>query len=57
MSDQLAITNTVNTNNGHLLYRIAEAPDQLALFQQKQWRDVWRTRAEVEAHLERRESF
>ena len=26
MSDQLAITNTVNTNNGHLLYRISEAP-------------------------------
>ena len=25
-SDQLAITNTVNTNNGHLLYRITEAP-------------------------------
>jgi acyl-homoserine-lactone acylase len=31
--------------------------DQLALVQQKQWRDVWRTRAAVEAHLERRESF
>ena len=26
MSDQLAITNTVNNNNGHLLYRISEAP-------------------------------
>lgn len=25
-SDQLAITNTVNTTNGHLLYRITEAP-------------------------------
>jgi acyl-homoserine-lactone acylase len=25
-SEQLAITNTVNTNNGHLLYRITEAP-------------------------------
>ena len=25
MSDRLAITNTVNTNNGHLLYRITEA--------------------------------
>ena len=31
--------------------------DQLALFQQKQWRDVWRTRAEVAAHLERKELF
>lgn len=31
--------------------------DQLGLFEQKQWRDVWRTRSEVEAHLERRESF
>ncbi len=31
--------------------------DQLALFQQKEWRDVYRTHAEVEAHLERRESF
>ncbi len=31
--------------------------DQLPLFEQKQWRDVWRTRAEVEAHLERKEVF
>jgi acyl-homoserine-lactone acylase len=31
--------------------------DQLPLFEHKQWRDVWRTRAEVEAHLERKESF
>ena len=31
--------------------------DQLPLFEHKQWRDVWRTRAEIEANLERRESF
>jgi len=31
--------------------------DQLSLFQQKQWRDVWRTRPDVEAHLERKEVF
>jgi acyl-homoserine-lactone acylase len=31
--------------------------DQLPLFERKQWRDVWRTRSEVEAQLERRESF
>lgn len=31
--------------------------DQLPLFERKQWRDVWRTRAEVEAHLERKEVF
>ena len=31
--------------------------DQLPLFEQKQWREVWRTRPEVEAHLERREAF
>jgi acyl-homoserine-lactone acylase len=29
--------------------------DQLRLFAQKQFKPVWRTRAEVEAHLERRE--
>lgn len=29
--------------------------DQLALFSRKQFKPVWRTRAEVEAHLERRE--
>jgi acyl-homoserine-lactone acylase len=31
--------------------------DQLPLFEHKQWRDVWRTRPDVEANLERRESF
>ncbi len=31
--------------------------DQLPLFAKKQWRDVWRTRAEIEANLERRETF
>ena len=31
--------------------------DQLPLFEQKQWRDVWRTRPEVAAHIERREAF
>jgi acyl-homoserine-lactone acylase len=31
--------------------------DQLSLFAKKQWRDVWRTRAEVEANLEKRETF
>jgi acyl-homoserine-lactone acylase len=29
--------------------------DQLRLFAEKQFKPVWRTRAEVEAHLERRE--
>jgi acyl-homoserine-lactone acylase len=31
--------------------------DQLPLFEHKQWRDVWRTRSEIEANLERKESF
>ena len=30
--------------------------DQLPLVAREQWRDVWRTRGEIEAHLERRES-
>lgn len=33
------------------------ATDQLPLFANKQLRDVWRTREEVEAHLESRKSF
>ena len=35
----------------------AHHTDQLPLFEKKEWRDVWRTRAEVEQHLEKRESF
>lgn len=35
----------------------AHHTDQLPLFEHKQWRDVWRTRADVEAHLERAETF
>jgi len=35
----------------------AHHTDQLPLFEKKEWRDVWRSRAEVEAHLERREIF
>jgi acyl-homoserine-lactone acylase len=31
--------------------------DQLPLFEKKQWREVWRTRAEIEANLERKETF
>jgi acyl-homoserine-lactone acylase len=31
--------------------------DQLELFSKQQLRDAWQTRAEVEAHLERREAF
>ena len=31
--------------------------DQLPLFEKKEWRDVWRTRAEVEANLERKDTF
>lgn len=31
--------------------------DQLSLFARKQFKPVWRTRAEVEAHLERREAL
>jgi acyl-homoserine-lactone acylase len=33
----------------------AHHTDQLPLFARKQWRDVWRTRSEIEANLERRE--
>jgi acyl-homoserine-lactone acylase len=33
----------------------AHRTDQLSLFARKQFKPVWRTRAEVEAHLERRE--
>ena len=35
----------------------AHHTDQLPLFENKQWRDVWRTKAEVEAHLDKREAF
>jgi acyl-homoserine-lactone acylase len=35
----------------------AHHTDQLPLFEKKEWRDVWRTKAEVEAHLEKREAF
>jgi acyl-homoserine-lactone acylase len=35
----------------------AHHTDQLPLFEKKQWRDVWRTRAEIEAHLERKDVF
>jgi acyl-homoserine-lactone acylase len=35
----------------------AHHTDQLPLFEHKQWRDVWRTRAEVTAHLEKKEAF
>jgi acyl-homoserine-lactone acylase len=35
----------------------AHHTDQLPLFAKKQWRDVWRTRAEIEANLEHKESF
>ncbi len=31
--------------------------DQLPLFEKKQWRDVWRTRPEIEANLERKDVF
>ncbi len=31
--------------------------DELALFAKKQWRDVWRTRAEIEANLDKKETF
>jgi acyl-homoserine-lactone acylase len=31
--------------------------DQLALFSRKEFKPVWRTRADVEAHLERREDL
>jgi acyl-homoserine-lactone acylase len=35
----------------------AHHTDQLELFEKKQWRDVWRTHTEVEAHLDRKETF
>jgi acyl-homoserine-lactone acylase len=35
----------------------AHHTDQLSLFEHKQWRDVWRTRAEVEKNVEKRETF
>lgn len=35
----------------------AHHTDELPLFAKKQWREVWRTRAEVEKNLERRETF
>jgi acyl-homoserine-lactone acylase len=35
----------------------AHHTDELPLFEKKEWRDVWRTKAAVEANLERRESF
>jgi acyl-homoserine-lactone acylase len=35
----------------------AHHTDELPLFAAKQWRDVWRTRAEVEANLDRKEVF
>jgi acyl-homoserine-lactone acylase len=31
--------------------------DQLALFARKEFKPVWRTRAEIERHLEKRERF
>jgi len=35
----------------------AHHTDQLPLFEHKQWRDVWRSRPEIEAHLEHKETF
>ena len=35
----------------------AHHTDQLELFEKKQWRDVWRTRAEVLQHVETTETF
>jgi acyl-homoserine-lactone acylase len=35
----------------------AHHTDQLPLFEKKQWREVWRTRTEIEAHLERKDAF
>jgi acyl-homoserine-lactone acylase len=35
----------------------AHHTDQLPLFEHKQWRNVWRTRAEVEKNVEKRETF
>ena len=31
--------------------------DELGLFAKKQWRDIWRTRAEIEANLDKKEAF
>jgi acyl-homoserine-lactone acylase len=35
----------------------AHHTDQLPLFEKKEWRDVWRTKVEVEKHVEKREVF
>jgi len=35
----------------------AHHTDQLPLFEKKEWRDVWRTKAEVEQHLDKTETF
>jgi acyl-homoserine-lactone acylase len=35
----------------------AHHTDQLPLFAKKQWRDVWRTRPEIEANLEHKDAF
>jgi acyl-homoserine-lactone acylase len=35
----------------------AHHTDQLPLLEKKQWRDVWRTRPEIEANLEHKEAF
>jgi acyl-homoserine-lactone acylase len=35
----------------------AHHTDQLPLFEHKQWRDVWRTRAELEKNVEKKETF
>jgi acyl-homoserine-lactone acylase len=35
----------------------AHHTDQLPLFEKKQWKDVWRTRGEVEANVEKTETF
>jgi len=35
----------------------AHHTDQLPLFEKKQWRDVWRTRGEIEANLDHKDAF
>jgi acyl-homoserine-lactone acylase len=35
----------------------AHHTDQLPLFEKKEWKDVWRTKAEVEKHAEKTETF
>jgi len=35
----------------------AHHTDQLPLFEKKQWKDVWRTRVEIEKNLEKTETF